>query len=218
LAPGHAGPAKQQMGQPRHETCRWRRVRERPSSSALVRSTYLNLRKNKDKSERMVTCFVRVPGMYEAGPRYRLSAHTVGECGVAEDGVEPAGDDDAAAWPRVVARARLALPLIVEAFQRRPRGGGTNSTHCCLCGRPNCCKPARRACGARMTVKGLARCAPIPGAATPGLSSRWRSTRRVAYIHAVRSALTFRRLKRVVFRSKLLKLENARQQLDWTML
>jgi hypothetical protein len=65
--------AKQQMGQPRHETCRWRRVRERPSSSALVRSTCLNLRKNKDKSERMVTCFVRVPGMYEAGPRYHRS-------------------------------------------------------------------------------------------------------------------------------------------------
>jgi hypothetical protein len=31
----------------------------------------LNSRKNKDKSERLVTCFVRVPGMCEARPRYQ---------------------------------------------------------------------------------------------------------------------------------------------------
>jgi hypothetical protein len=35
-------------------------------------SAGLNSRKNKDKSERLVTCFVQVPGMYEAGPRYQL--------------------------------------------------------------------------------------------------------------------------------------------------
>jgi hypothetical protein len=45
--------------------------RERPSPSTLVPSSCLNLRKNKDKSERMATGFVRVPGMYEAGPRYQ---------------------------------------------------------------------------------------------------------------------------------------------------
>src|SRR5215470_10851207 len=38
----------------------------------LVASARLNSRKNKDKSERLVTCFVRVPGMCEARPRYHL--------------------------------------------------------------------------------------------------------------------------------------------------
>src|SRR5215471_15639392 len=42
---------------------------ERPSSNRLAASTCLNSRKDKDKSERVVT-FVRLPGMYEAGPRY----------------------------------------------------------------------------------------------------------------------------------------------------
>src|SRR5262249_36789140 len=39
-------------------------------SVILVASARLNSRKNKDKSERLVTCFVRVPGMCEARPRY----------------------------------------------------------------------------------------------------------------------------------------------------
>jgi hypothetical protein len=33
----------------------------------------LNSRKNKDKSEWPVTCFVRMPGLYETGPRYHRS-------------------------------------------------------------------------------------------------------------------------------------------------
>jgi hypothetical protein len=33
-----------------------------------------NSRKDKDKSERLVTCFVRVPGMCEARPRYQLKS------------------------------------------------------------------------------------------------------------------------------------------------
>jgi len=45
---------------------------EQPLSNHLAASTCLNSRKDKDKPERVVT-FVRPPGMYEAGPRYRLS-------------------------------------------------------------------------------------------------------------------------------------------------
>jgi hypothetical protein len=45
-----------------------------PSSSRLAASTGLNSRKHKDKSERLVTCFVWVPGMYEARPRYHRLA------------------------------------------------------------------------------------------------------------------------------------------------
>jgi hypothetical protein len=40
----------------------------------LIPSTCLNSRKNKEKSERLVTAFVRVPGMYETGPRYQASS------------------------------------------------------------------------------------------------------------------------------------------------
>jgi hypothetical protein len=47
--------------------------RQRLVSVILVASARLNSRKNKDKSERLVTCFVRVPGMYEAGPRYHAA-------------------------------------------------------------------------------------------------------------------------------------------------
>src|SRR5262249_33788219 len=39
--------------------------RQRLVSVILVASARLNSRKNKDKSERLVTCFVRVPGMCE---------------------------------------------------------------------------------------------------------------------------------------------------------
>ena len=45
--------------------------RQRLVSVILVASARLNSRKSKDKSERLVTCFVRVPGMCEARPRYR---------------------------------------------------------------------------------------------------------------------------------------------------
>src|SRR5262245_45700688 len=45
--------------------------RQRLVSVILVASARLNSRKNKDKSERQVTCFVRVPGMCEARPRYQ---------------------------------------------------------------------------------------------------------------------------------------------------
>ena len=47
--------------------------RQRLVSVILVASARLNSRENKDKSERLVTGFVRVPGMCEARPRYRLS-------------------------------------------------------------------------------------------------------------------------------------------------
>jgi len=40
-------------------------------SVILVASARLNSRKNKDKSERLVTSFVRVPGMCETRPRYQ---------------------------------------------------------------------------------------------------------------------------------------------------
>src|SRR5262249_51828667 len=46
--------------------------RQRLVSVILVASARLNSRENKDKSERLVTCFVRVPGMCEARPRYQL--------------------------------------------------------------------------------------------------------------------------------------------------
>jgi len=36
-------------------------------------STDFNPRKNKDKFERLVTCLVRLPGMFEARPGYRRS-------------------------------------------------------------------------------------------------------------------------------------------------
>jgi len=47
--------------------------RQRLVSVILVASARLNSRKNKDKSERLVTSFVRVPGMCEARPRYHRS-------------------------------------------------------------------------------------------------------------------------------------------------
>src|SRR5262249_39524141 len=47
--------------------------RQRLVSVILVASARLNSRKNKDKSEMLVTCFVRVPGMCEARPRYHRS-------------------------------------------------------------------------------------------------------------------------------------------------
>jgi hypothetical protein len=37
----------------------------------FIPSKCLNSRKNKEKSERVVTAFVRVPGRYETGPRYQ---------------------------------------------------------------------------------------------------------------------------------------------------
>jgi hypothetical protein len=47
--------------------------RQRLVSVILVAPARLNSRKNKDKSERLVTSFVRVPGMCEARPRYHRS-------------------------------------------------------------------------------------------------------------------------------------------------
>src|SRR5215831_9607935 len=46
---------------------------KRPFVSELTTSAGFNSWKNKEKSERLVICFGRLPGLYEAGPRYHAA-------------------------------------------------------------------------------------------------------------------------------------------------
>ena len=79
----------------------------------LIPSTCLNSRKNKEKSERLVTAFVRVPGRYETGPRYHCYQRSLRkEIGPGEFG-RTAGHFDA----RLVAVSRMDDDLCDQLAQ-----------------------------------------------------------------------------------------------------
>jgi hypothetical protein len=65
-----------------------------PEINEFQTSTNLNSRKNKDKSERSVLRVTRLPGMYETGPRYTLSAHTVREVFLSQKSIQPPNNSD----------------------------------------------------------------------------------------------------------------------------
>jgi len=74
-------------------------------SVILVASARLNSRENKDKSERLVTCFVRVPGMCEARPRYHRSRQPE-RLGRLASGRNPAPERQEGGAPRTEMRGR----------------------------------------------------------------------------------------------------------------
>jgi len=79
--------------------------RQRLVSVILVASARLNSRENKDKSERLVTCFVRVPGMCEARPRYHRSRQPE-RLGRLASGRNPAPERQEGGAPRTEMRGR----------------------------------------------------------------------------------------------------------------